>query len=151
MTTRRVLLLSIGLTVVVGILVIAFMLYRFSQVEVIFDVNLLDVDDVASHPHITGIEFSPNGKAFTFRTLSGTPGRYYPGEEPSIVVGCRMREEYQTFRSLGFTHWQILTARRFEPNRYRVKVGRIYEVNFSRFEQSQGHGTGIDDAGILWK
>lgn len=150
MTVRRSVLFSIGLIVLIGLFVGLFVAYKFSQVEVIFDVNRLDVDNVASHPDITNLQFSPDGTAFTFRTLSGTPGSYYP-DIPNVVVGCLMREEYQTFRSLGFTYWQILTARRFEPNRYRVKVGRIYEVNFSRFEQSQGHGRGIDDAAILWK
>ena len=139
-----------GLVVVLDLLVLTFMLHRFSTVEIILDVNRLDVENVVSHPHIRVDKFNPAGRGFTFRTPTGHPGRYADAVN-WINVGCMMREDYETFRSLGFTHWQILGAKRFAPNRYRVKVGRIYEVNFSRFEQSHGNGRGIDSATIRWQ
>ena len=149
MTIRR-LLFCMGLVVVLDLLVLTFMLHRFSTVEIIFDVNRLDVENVVSHPHIRVDKFNPAGRGFTFRTPAGTYGRYSDTID-QVTVGCTMGEDYQTFRSLGFTHWQILGAKQFAPNRYRVKVGRIYEVNFSRFEQSLGHGRGIDRATIRWE
>ena len=149
MTIRRS-LFCIGVVVVLDFLVLTCLLYKFSTVEIIFDVNRLDVENVAAHPHIRVDKFNPVGCGFTFTTPAGTYGRYSDIDN-HVQVGCMMYENYHTFRSLGFTHWQILSAKQFEPNRYRVQVGRIYEVNFSRFEQSLGHGRGIDGATIRWK
>jgi len=131
--------------------------YDFSRVEVYFDINQLDVNDVASHPAFSGIHPYPyNGVYFDFSTPSGHWGHYEGGNYLKIT-GAMYDSTYKTLLGLGFTHWQILTAKKefVEPNdgdpHHELKVGdRVYTVLFGRFEQNLGNGIGIDRVAISW-
>ena len=159
MAIPKILLLCVAAIVLLGVLVLSLVLYDFSRVEVYFDINKLDVNDVASHPSFSEINPYPaEGGYFDFWTLSPTGhwGRYRGGKY--LNISCAMYDStYKTLLGLGFTHWQILTAKKefTEPNDgdpdHKLKVGdRIYAVSFGRFEQNLGNGIGIDRAAISW-
>ena len=148
--------LSVAAIVLLGVLVFSLVLYDFSRVEVYFDINRLDVNDVASHPSFNLIDLYPVGGGFDFGTPSGHWGRYHGGKY--LKISCAMyNSTYKTLLGLGFTHGQILTAKKefIEPNdgdpNHKLKVGdRLYSVSFGRFEQNLGNGIGIDRAVISW-
>ena len=150
MTIPKILRFCITAIFLLGGLVFSIVLYNYSQVEVIFDINKLDVDNVSSHPHLTG-------GPLQFHTPSGSYVNYWPIGK-TLVIGCHMHDSfYKTLRAIGCTHWQILSAKKLvidpetEYRRYALKIrGRIYRIGFSRFEQSLGHGRGIDSVGINW-
>ncbi len=157
MTIPKIPFFSVAAVVLLGVLVFSLVLYDFSRVEVYFDINRLDVNDVASHPSFSLINLYPVGGGFDFWTPAGYWGRYRP-EEKIVKISCAMYDStYKTLLGLGFTHWQILTAKKefIEPNdgdpNHKLKVGgRIYSVSFGRFEQNLGNGIGIDRAVISW-
>ena len=150
MTIPKFPLLCIAAIVLLGGLVSSIVLYNYSKVEVIFDINKLDVDNVSSHPHLTG-------GPLQFHTPSGSYADYSPIGK-TLVIGCHMHDSfYKTLRSIGCTHWQILSAKKLvvdpetEYRRYALKIGdKTYRIGFSRFEQSLGHGRGIDSVAINW-
>ena len=156
MTIPKILLLCIAAIVLLGMLVPSVVFYNLSKVEVYFDINQLDVNNVASHPAFSEINPYPAGGAFDFWTPSGHWGRYHGGKY--LKISCAMYDStYKTLLGLGFTHWQILTAKKefIEPNdgdpNHKLKVeDRIYSVSFGRFEQNLGNGIGIDRAVIGW-
>ena len=134
--------------------------YELSQIEFYFDINQLDVNDVASHPSFRSINFYPVGGGFDFWTSSPTGhwGRYNP-DEKYLTISCPMHDStYRTLLGLGFTPQQILFAKKkfHEPDDedpvYTLKVGdRVYTVGFGRSEQFLGNGIGIDTAVIGWE
>ncbi|MYE87983.1 hypothetical protein F4X33_03175 [Candidatus Poribacteria bacterium] len=157
MTIPKTLLLCIAAIVLLAVLILFVVFHNFSKVEVHFDINKLDVDNVASHPQIRVDTFNPVGGGFTYSTPSGHWGRYNHRDK-LLKISCSMHDStYITLRSLGFKHWQILSAKKErlnpddeDPN-YKLKVGgRIYSVVFGRFEQHLGNGIGIDRATIGW-
>ena len=157
MTIPKILLICIAAVVLLGVLVASVGFYNLSKVEVYFNINQLDVNNIASHPAFSHIESDPVGGGFDFRTPSGHWGRCVP-KKKNFRISCPMYDStYKTLKGLGFTHWQILTAKKkfTEPNDgdpgYKLRVeDRIYAVSFGRFEQHLGNGIGIDHVAISW-
>ena len=156
MTIPKTSLLWIAAIVLLGLFVFSILFYHLSTIEFYFDVNKLNVENMASHPQIFMEKFYPNGD-FNCRTPSGHWGRYHHAEKV-LVISCPMHDStFKTLMGLGFTPLQILFAKKefHDPDDedpvYELKVGdRIYTVGFGRIEQFLGNGIGIDRAGISW-
>ena len=121
--------------------------------EMAFDINKFEDDKLREYPGITHVpsygkvfgDFGTERCWIKYRRLVKVHGRV-------LQISCPMyNTPYEALRWVGFTHEQILGAKRISTNAYEVKTPtRTCRVSLSTLEQRLGNGRGYNDVLIRW-
>ena len=125
--------------------------------KVDFDINKFEDDKLREYP---GIIYVPSyGKVFGDFNTEGSWIKYWPSVNKrgkisgrTLIISCPMyNTPYEALRWVGFTHEQILGAKRISTKTYEVKTpARTCRVLLSTLEQRLGNGRGYDSVRIRW-